>query len=90
MPRSWYIDEKLAFDHHADLIRIAREERLAREAQDGGEGLPPLPRLFRWMGRLAAALRREIESRAGRTESLASQNHSYLENPDPFRDCVTC
>ncbi len=90
MPASWYIDEKLAFDHHADLLRIANEERRARKAQGGGESLPLLPRLFKWMGRLADGLRGQAGSWAGRTTSLASQKHSYLDHPDPSRDCVTC
>ncbi len=90
MPPSWYIDEKLAFDHHADLIRIARDERRAREAQGDGERLPLLARLFKWIGRLTDLARQQMESWTGKTRSLASQKHSYLENPDPFRECVTC
>jgi len=90
MPPSWYIDEKLAVARQADLIRAANEERRAREAQGGSESLPLWPRLFHWMGTQADALRQQMEAWTGRTESLASQKHSYLDNPDPFRNCVTC
>jgi hypothetical protein len=90
MPPSGYIDEKLALAHHADLIRAAQDERRAREAQGGGESSPLLPRLFKWIDIHADALRQQTESWAGRTKSLASQKYSYLDNPDPFRNCVTC
>jgi hypothetical protein len=75
----WYFDEKLSKLHHASMLHEAREERRAREARSDTVGSPALSRWFRWLGELA-----------GKGKTLAAQELSYLENPDPFRDCVTC
>jgi hypothetical protein len=75
----WYFDEKLSNLHHADLVREANNERRAKEARAEAVSSPILPRLFSWLG-----------EQASKNKTLASQKLSYLDNPDPFRNCVTC
>jgi hypothetical protein len=90
MSRSWYLDEKVALAQQAEMRRIAHEERRATESQLGRASAPLLPRLFSWVDRQVDALRQQTEAWAGRGKSLASQKFSYLDNPDPFRNCQTC
>jgi hypothetical protein len=90
MSPSWYLNEKLARAHSVDMLRSAENERRASEAREGQISSPRLPRLFSWMGQQASALRQQSESWFAKYRSLASQKHSYLDNPDPFKNCSTC
>jgi hypothetical protein len=90
MSPSWYLSEKLAHAHYADMLHSAENERRASEAREGQISSPHLPRLFSWMGQQASALRQQSVSRVAKYRSLASQKHSYLDNPDPFKNCLTC
>ncbi len=86
-----YLDENLAFDHNKELLREAQNARLARAAAAGNASRSPvLPRLLGWLGEQAGALSQQTEAWARKSRSLASQKLSYLDNPDPFKNCATC
>ena len=90
MTTRWYVEEKVAFQHAAEMRREAENERLARVAEEGAAGPAALPRLFGWLGEHAGTLLRRAETRVARSGSLATQRLSYLDNPDPYRNCATC
>jgi len=90
MGPSWYVYEEVARSQHAEMLHIAQEERRAREAQRGQERAPLWPRLYQWLDQQAEPVRRRFTSWVSRATSLASQKYSYLDNPDPFRNCATC
>ena len=90
MSLQWFYLERLTKDRHAELLREAENWRRAKEARGDAASSPSLPRLFSWLGELASALQLQSERWAGKSKSLASQEHSYLDNPDPLKDCVTC
>jgi hypothetical protein len=90
MPLPWYYQDRLLSDRPGDLRLEAQNERRAKEARGDAVSSSVLPRLFSWLNGKVGALRLQSESLTGRGRSLASQRHSYLDNPDPFRDCTTC
>ena len=90
MSLPWFYQERITEDRHAELLREAENWRRAKEARGDAASSPSLPRLFSWLGELASALQLQSERWAGKSKSLASQEHSYLDNPDPLKDCVTC
>jgi hypothetical protein len=90
MPLPWYYQDRLVNDRPAELLREAENWRRAKEARGDEGSSPSLPRLFNWLGEQARTLLLRLERWAGKSKSLASQKHSYLNNADPFKDCVTC
>jgi hypothetical protein len=90
MPLPWNIHEPLITDHYAELLREAQNERRIKEARGDETGSPAWPRLFSWLGEQVSSWRRRSEARTSQPQTLASQKQSYLDNPDPFRSCVTC
>ena len=90
MPLPWYYQDRLVNDRPAELLREAENWRRAKEARGDTGRSPILPRLFNWLGEQARTLQLRPERWAGKSKSFASQKHSYLDNPDPSKDCVTC
>jgi hypothetical protein len=90
MSLPWYYQDRLLNDRYGELLREAQHERRAREARGDEANSPTLPRLFNWLEEQAGAVRQRAARWTGRRKSLASQTRSYLDNPDPFKDCETC
>lgn len=84
------LDLNLAFEHEADLLREAQEERRAREVTGVASRWLALASLFGWLGEQVDSLRRRLEVWAARRGTLASHENTYLDNPDPYRCCATC
>jgi len=87
MSSQWHVLEKLANYHHADLLREASRARLAKLAEGDSLQDPLLTRVFSWLGKQATAAEK---SWTAKSHTLTTKGRSYLDHPDPFKDCVTC
>jgi hypothetical protein len=83
----WYVQEKLAKYQHADLLQEASRARLAKLAKGDSRQEPILIRAFSWLGKLATAAEKSLTAKR---HTLTTKDRSYLDHPDPFKDCVTC
>ena len=90
MPLPWYYQERLLNDRPAELRLEAENERRAKQARGDQVSDPVLPRLFSSLIGKIGTLQQQLVSFASKSKTLAAQRLSYLDNPDPFRDCATC
>ncbi len=93
MPLPWYYQERLLEDRPADLRLEAENERRAKEARTATASHPVPSRLFSWLRAEITTLAQQsasLASKAGKGKSLAAHENSYLDNPDPYRNCQTC
>ncbi len=90
MPLPLYYQDLVVRDRPAELRLEAENYRRAKEAQRGQAHNPVASRLFSWLRAEIRALAERSLSFAGKEKSLAAQRNSYLDNPDPFRNCQTC
>jgi hypothetical protein len=90
MPLQSFFLDRLAKDHHAELLREAENWRRAKEARGDAVNSLILPRLFNWLGERAGALRQRSERWAGKSKSLGPQEQPYQDDPVPSKDCVAC
>ena len=90
MPLPWYYQERFLNDRPAELRLEAENERRAKEARGDRVSYPVLSRLFSWLRAEIRALQQPSVFSARKSKTLAAQQHSYLDNPDPFKNCETC
>jgi len=89
-PLPWYYQDRLLSDRPADLRLEAENYRRAKEARRDQADNTVLSRIFSWLWAEIRALAERSMSFARKGKSLAAHGSSYLDNPDPYKNCQTC